>query len=350
MLSLGLGALLLPRQVFADSDPRPIVGVALVFIFLSEAVLVRRRDQFIEASATMAPIVQVGQDTPITVIASGESVGLVRVRHFSTAPLDGAGRATLVWTPKRRGIFRLRDVRICIGGPFGLLERTKELAPNGHGVIVVGPSRHHLPEEHVPPVFSRPADDEELHGIRLYVPGDDVRSIHWRLSAREGRPMVTTSFTPLKLATVAVDLGPVEGPKAERWAQIAATFLDRTLRDGPLAVVLRDSHGIAKVSVASTDEVNAALATAQPGEPVPLADVSAYVGVWRNDLAKATADGVLVLSEDRVPAEPIPDEGRANPFGRQLDAADNPTHPENSMRAEYIPPKNTAPSGDAHAR
>ena len=304
MLSLGLGSLVLPRQVFNEGDPRPIVGVALVLVFVSEAMLVRRRDRHVRATATLAPVLQVDTDASIAIHAEGESFGPVRVRHFSVATLNDAGRATLVWRPKRRGIFRLRDVRLCIGGPFGLLERTKEIAPNDHGVVVVGPSRHHLSElQKLPARVAVSNDDDELHGIRLYVPGDDVRAIHWRLSAREGRHMVTTTTSPLKPVAVVIDLGPVDGPKAEKWAQIAGTFLDRVVQTGPVAVTLRDSHGVATVSIASTDEINAALASAHTGEPVPLDECTAYVGVWRNDLEAAEAAGALILSEPQLQSQ-----------------------------------------------
>ena len=125
--------------------------------------------------------------------------------------------------------------------------------------------------------------------------------------------MVTTTYSPAKASTIAVDLGPVDGPKAELWAQIAGTFLDQALHHGPLTVVLRDTHGVATVSVTSVAEVDAALASAQPGEAVPLDGVAAYVGVWRIDLPEAAAAGVLVVSEDHIPSEDPTTQSPAQP-------------------------------------
>ena len=305
MLTLGLAALLLPRRTFGPEDPRPVVGIAFLVLLLTEAVMLRTRDGAIDGTATVAPILEVGRDHPIEIHAHGFASGVLRVRHFSTAVVDSDGHATLYWSPRRRGIFRLRDVRLCIGGPFGLLERTKELAPNEHGVVCVGPSRIAFD----PTAWSEAAstlrwpDDEpeELHGVRLYTPGDDVRSIHWRLSAREGRPMITTTIAPIVATRVAVDLGPTNGSKAERFAQIAASFLDQMIQRGPIALVVRDSQGIALLDIATSDDVSASLAAAVPGEPVPLDDIVAYVGAWRNDLDEARRRGILVVSDDYDP-------------------------------------------------
>ena len=305
MLTLGLAALLLPRRTFGPEDPRPVVGIAFLVLLLTEAVMLRTRDGAIDGTATVAPILEVGRDHPIEIHAHGFASGVLRVRHFSTAVVDSDGHASLYWSPRRRGIFRLRDVRLCIGGPFGLLERTKELAPNEHGVVCVGPSRIAFD----PTAWSEAAstlrwpDDEpeELHGVRLYTPGDDVRSIHWRLSAREGRPMITTTIAPIVATRVAVDLGPTNGSKAERFAQIAASFLDQMIQRGPIALVVRASQGIALLDIATSDDVSASLAAAVPGEPVPLDDIVAYVGAWRNDLDEARRRGILVVSDDYDP-------------------------------------------------
>lgn len=313
MISLGLGALVLPRQVFNGVDPRPVVGVTLVLIVITEAAIVRGRDRYVHATATIAPILLANVQAPISVQANGVSLGLVRVRHFTTEALNRDGRATLIWTPRRRGIFRLRDVRLCVGGPFGLLERTKELAANGHGVVCVGPKRFVLQSGDRPlpfPLFA--GDPVDLHGIRPYTPGDDVRGIHWRLSAREGRPMVITSVSPRSVGTVAVDLGPTEGPKAERWAQIAATFLDQALDNGPLTLVVRDSQGIARMLINSPNDVSAALASACTGEPVPIDDVAVYLGVWRNDLEAARSAGVVIVSDDRFPDGDSPPDAQSD--------------------------------------
>jgi uncharacterized protein (DUF58 family) len=303
MLTLGLGALLLPRRVFGPEDPRPIVGIAFLVLFLIEAILLKSRDAAVSGTATIAPILIVGRDDPIDIQAYGVVSGVLRVRHFSVATVDPDGHATLHWSPKRRGIFRLRDVRLCVGGPFGLLERTKELAPNGHGVVCVGPSRLAVDAIALSAwsAISGRSDDEpeELNGIRLYTPGDDVRAIHWRLSAREGRPMITTTVSPIAATKIAVDLGPIEGPKAEYWAQVAATFLDRELQKGPVALVVRDSQGVALIDITSPSDVSASLAAAVPGEPVPIDDVTAYVGAWRNDLVESQRKGVVVVSDDR---------------------------------------------------
>ena len=110
--------------------------------------------------------------------------------------------------------------------------------------------------------------------------------------------MITTTIAPIVATRVAVDLGPTNGPKAERFAQIAASFLDQMIQRGPIALVVRDSQGIALLDIATSDDVSASLAAAVPGEPVPLDDIVAYVGAWRNDLDEARRRGILVVSDD----------------------------------------------------
>ena len=322
MLAIGLGALLLPRRVFGRGDPRPIVGVAFLVLLLVEAILLKSRDGEVNGTATIEPILEVGRNHPIEIQADGVISGVLRVRHFSVENVGSDGHATLYWRPKRRGIFRLRDVRLCVGGPFGLLERTKELAPNGHGVVCVGPNRIPIESSGLSPrsaALGHVDEPEERQNIRAYSPGDDVRTIHWRLSAREGQPMVATTVPTAATKTIAVDLGPTEGPKAEYWAQIAATFLDRELQRGPLALVLRDSQGVARVNIASPADVSASLAAAIPGEPVPIDDIAAYVGVWRADLMEAARRSVVIISDDAYPFGSDGSTSRTRPTGNSND-------------------------------
>ena len=81
-------------------------------------------------------------------------------------------------------------------GPFGLSTRDRQLCPTG--TIYIHPHTVALP--HAPSRYRHDLDGNErpdamdeglsFHGLRPYVPGDDVRGMHWLSTARTGTPMV----------------------------------------------------------------------------------------------------------------------------------------------------------------
>jgi uncharacterized protein (DUF58 family) len=97
-----------------------------------------------------------------------------------------------------RGHVRFRGVTLARLDPLGLVRALRRLpAPGG---LVVLPRRYPLPPIALPgarryqpggiALASSVGDSEEFMSLREYRPGDPLKRIHWRSSARVGRPVV----------------------------------------------------------------------------------------------------------------------------------------------------------------
>jgi len=95
----------------------------------------------------------------------------------------------------RRGRYQLTGFRLSTKFPFALFRKSRlveepteiVVLPAVHPVATTAPpSRGHLGEE------QRGARGRrgEFHGLRDFREGDDARDVHWRSTARRGRPMV----------------------------------------------------------------------------------------------------------------------------------------------------------------
>lgn len=112
-----------------------------------------------------------------------------------------AWRAHTVCT--RRGVYQLGPWELRLGDPFGLLAVRQVYLE--HQEILVYPPLAALPE-HILPHYGAMGDHRPLNqplraetitsnSVRAYVPGDPLRHIHWRTTARRGEPFVK-QFAP----------------------------------------------------------------------------------------------------------------------------------------------------------
>jgi uncharacterized protein (DUF58 family) len=118
---------------------------------------------------------------------------------FARVPGHGRGRERWEGTAPTRGRYRFRTIDIATRSPFGLFERRVTIeAPHG---LIVYPTVGHLTRRwhlmHRQAIetrrgqrHDRSAQQQEYHGLRDYRPGDSPRWIHWRTSARVGKPMI----------------------------------------------------------------------------------------------------------------------------------------------------------------
>jgi uncharacterized protein (DUF58 family) len=95
----------------------------------------------------------------------------------------------------RRGPARFAPIQLVTGFPFGLF--VKATAPQPGEAVLVLPGIDPLPMALVEVLgelgrAARPVRGvgTELHDLRLFRAGDDPRLIHWKVSAKQGRPMV----------------------------------------------------------------------------------------------------------------------------------------------------------------
>jgi len=148
----------------------------------------------------------------------------------------------------RRGIYRLTGLRMSTRFPFGLLRRSIDveapaellvypaLVPIADPVLRTGLLQ--LGEKQ----SAAPARSGEFHGLRELRSGDDPNGIHWRTSARRGRPFVRefeeeagrTVVVALETA-VETEAGPAFEAAVSYAASLALVLMRRGLRVGLLA-------------------------------------------------------------------------------------------------------------------
>lgn len=122
------------------------------------------------------------------------TAGAARSRFAAAIPAGERRRFTTTLTPFRRGERRVGQVTIRSWGPMRLWARQATLAaPGALRVLPPFHSRKHLPSRLVRLREIEGRTSMQLRGqgtefdsLREYVRGDDVRSIDWRATARQG--------------------------------------------------------------------------------------------------------------------------------------------------------------------
>ena len=118
--------------------------------------------------------------------------------HVTVRPGETV-RLAMSLTPQRRGLMRLRDLRVRLPDPFGLFQRCRKVEA-GEDTLVVLPKRYRLPALNLPgeacyqlggeAVSNTIGQSGEFLGLRDYRSGDALRHIHWKGWAKTGRPIV----------------------------------------------------------------------------------------------------------------------------------------------------------------
>ncbi|HEX4963573.1 MAG TPA: DUF58 domain-containing protein [Thermoanaerobaculia bacterium] len=139
---------------------------------------------------------------------------------FKTLASDETLRSICVLHTTRRGLFRIGPAVIEASDPFGLVRRFR-VDPEVRFVTVLprvvplgqGWPLGHRPVHEVPRRRSLFEDPSRFLGLREYRPGDGLRRIHWRATARSGRLQVKL-YEPAVLEGVllAVEMGKAAWP------------------------------------------------------------------------------------------------------------------------------------------
>lgn len=96
----------------------------------------------------------------------------------------------------RRGVLAVGPVSVVRGDPLGLFERVHrrdepvDLYVHPRTVAFDGQSLGFLRDLEGLPVTDLSRDDVSFHALREYTPGDDLRHVHWKSTARTGTVMV----------------------------------------------------------------------------------------------------------------------------------------------------------------
>jgi uncharacterized protein (DUF58 family) len=173
--------------------------------------------------------------------------GLTEIAFLARVGAAESGRATAHQVFLNRGVYPLRQLTLATEYPFGLFRKERDVPVPGE--ILVWPRtdlRVRLPaaaEGRRPRPTAGSGDASrgvrgEYRSLREYRPGDDLRDVHWKATARTGRAVIREydqdAAEPL---WVSLDVTTPEGEASEHAADIAASLLARLLREGsPVAL------------------------------------------------------------------------------------------------------------------
>jgi uncharacterized protein (DUF58 family) len=248
----------------------------------------------IEASGP--PDATVGRETPVTLTLRNVGMG-VRLRPLeppgeTTAALTGEPPPISV-TPGKRGVLDTVTVEAASGAPFGLvwwrrrvtvrLRRPVEVAPRRSGAQPIRTAARDTPGD--APAAAGIGGDQ-VRSLREYLPGDQLRLVHWPATARHGQIVVKELEHPERPhLDVLVDLRGDEAraeDAAERAMGLVCWALDEGLEvtlhtaeaggprsapvDGPLEAGRRLARAIAAAppAVESTGQVIRIVAGREP--------------------------------------------------------------------------------------
>jgi uncharacterized protein (DUF58 family) len=139
----------------------------------------------------------------------------------------------------RRGLMTVGPVRFRLADPYGIFVRSGDLA--SETLIYVRPATQavRLPVHGRIRALDAGEADKAIegsltfHALREYVPGDDLRRIHWRTSARVGTLMVKQHIDmTLPQVVIGLDLGGTGSAEFEELMDFAASVGIAALHKG----------------------------------------------------------------------------------------------------------------------
>ncbi|TXR55734.1 DUF58 domain-containing protein [Quadrisphaera setariae] len=188
--------------------------------------------------------------TPVLLAQDHLPAGWPRAPRFTVDPLPPGGRAAVAYSavPPRRGHHRLGPLRVRVTDPLGLCELPAR--SGGRDDVLALPATVEVPGA-ASLLSGRGGDDagggvgaasgERGMSTREYRPGDDVRRVHWRSTARRGELMVRQDEQPRqRRGAVVLDRRPGAFADADAFerAVSAAASLATSLHDAGAAVHL----------------------------------------------------------------------------------------------------------------
>jgi len=281
------------------SGPRSLNAVAapIVIAVVAGAIQVRR---------TGAPTVErsqprrgfPGESRTVSLTVAGR--GVARITEQLPAGLGattGVERtlpATISYDLdyQRRGVHEITHTTIAIRDVLGLIEQRHEVTARTE--VVVYPAVYSLGDA----PFARSlgldrGERSEFDRIREYVPGDSLRDIHWKSSAKRDDLLVTEFTDPVGDDGVSIAARGTEGHEDEM-ATAAATLLVGALRAG-LTTALAVPNGSLDAGHGQTHQQQALALLAR----APAGTVSQSAWDDADVRIRADATGVTVTLGDR---------------------------------------------------
>lgn len=262
--ALALGAVLLAAGIAADWRPVTQIGAGLVALVVG-AIAHAAYSPRIQLSRSLEPArVEKGQPAvalievtnpsrrPLAPIAIEQSLGgdPIRARLPRLRPREMAIRAYRLPT-STRGTYEIGPVELPRADPFGFCRTVRRMGESQQisvhprllrlGALTTGSSRN----LEGPTSDSAPQGSITFHGLREYVVGDDLRSVHWISTARHGKLVVRQNVdTAQPYTVVLLDLDPARysAPSFEEAVDVTASAVV-SLSAGRAPVQLRTTAG-----------------------------------------------------------------------------------------------------------
>ena len=210
---------------------------------------------------------------------------------------------------RRRGVYHLGYVDLLCTDPLGLFNYEQE--KTAEGLLVVHPRAIPLPRVRPPAAgmlvtnrlrARKRGEGTDFAGVREYTPGDDLRRIHWKATARRGKlTVVEYESGEANNVAVALDLSPQyhagEGDEhtLEYGVTLAASIAAQCLRRGSEFSLVAEGHGShshrSLISEQAEPTVMDALARVRATAAEPFARTLAAFEPWL-----PPGSGVVVIS------------------------------------------------------
>ena len=179
--------------------------------------------------------------SPLGTRGPARAYGKVGATSMSIAagvvPRSGGHTEQPLLQPSRRGPVEMSDWWLQSGDPLGLFKRTRR-ANDGEVALVLPRftslrARPLVRELEAAVTAPRAGHGTEVFGVRQYQPGDPLRRIHWRTTARRGE-LIVREFEPPGVQNLGIflDPDPPGNEAADQVARIAASEAYDCLREG----------------------------------------------------------------------------------------------------------------------
>ncbi len=200
--------------------------------------------------------------------------GLARVSHSLPAglagrPVDETGPLPRSFdqemTLESRGVYELGPPEIRQRDPLGLIERRAEADASAR--LVVYPQVYRLADPTLGGVLADPMTTErqEFDRLREYVPGDPLKNVHWKSSAKHDDFLVM-EFAPTERSETLRIAGEAHDEGADRMAGATATLTEAALEAGlTVELWVPDGHLPPGTGEAHRENAMRLLATTGPG-------------------------------------------------------------------------------------
>ncbi len=154
---------------------------------------------------------------PSPLVSLADPIDHDHVARVVLAPLDAGKVVTAAYQlpTERRGIRRIGPLSLVVSDPFGLVRLETEVAsateltvwPRIDDVLPLPPAPGDALLTGTGHVDLHTSVGDEFSTLRTYVPGDDLRRVHWPTSARRGELMIRQDEMPWeRQATIVLDV------------------------------------------------------------------------------------------------------------------------------------------------